>query len=459
MASIGEHYALAFSSERFFGLEMVINWVSLIIVLWIIGLAYLVWRSDSNNLRNRFMATLLLCEGLKGLWQAVNIVPYSNQFQHIWDYTWILKIDVFFTAQIAALFLYLLFPVYFKIDRLKFMYRKSLQKYAWCIAPILALIVWLVIKDLPPFTLQNASWLSCAGPGAEPQLHVWYGQITAEAESIRQGIGVCTTTVDSLVSDQQVALWAITLMGTPISIVALLLIRSSMKRETEESETQESALTTQTLYKGFLGKVIINTVFFSTFLVFIPLLNGGPAGFTELLEWRTVDKTFMSKLKYFIFTINLALPIVAVGFEAMMFVFASLNETVSGIDQNLRKTFTNTTFTGLGAILFIVASEVIENVYGFGLAGGVVLGVGLLAVRKPVTGIIYGFSNRLIPTTYAKEEMDYLELYSKSIKDGEITDNERALLVSLASAFGIDDERVNELESDFLHQSVVQEAE
>jgi uncharacterized membrane protein len=288
---------------------------------------------------------------------------------------------------------------------------------------------------------------------------VWYGQITAEAEGIRQGIGVCSTTVDSLVSDQQAALWAITLIGTPVSIVALLIIRSSMKRESEESEIQESALTSRTLYKGFLGKVIINTVFFSTILVFIPLLNGGPAGFTELLEWRTVDNSFMAKLKYFIFTINLALPIIAVGFEAMMFVFASLNETVSGIDQNLRKTFTNTTFTGLGAILFIVASEVIETVYGFGLAGGVVLGVGFLAVRKPVTGIIYGFSNRLIPSTYVKEEMDYLDLFSRSIKDGEITENERSLLVSLASAYGIDDERVNELESEFLQQSAVQEAE
>ena len=459
MATIGDHYALAFSSERFFGLEMVINWVSLIILLWIIGLAYLVWRSDSKNLRNRFMATLLLCEGFKGLWQAVNIVPYSHELQHIWDYTWILKIDVFFTAQIAALFLYFLFPVYFKIDKLKFMYRESLQKYAWCAAPILAIIVWLVIKDLPPFTLQNASWLSCTGAGAEPELHVWYGQITAEAETIRQGIGVCSTTVYSLVSDQQAALWAITLIGTPVSIAALLLIRSSMKQESEESEMKESALTSRTLYKGFLGKVIINTVFFSTILVFIPLLNGGPAGFTELLAWRTVDNSFMAKLKYFIFTINLALPIIAVGFEAMMFVFASLNETVSGIDQNLRKTFTNTTFTGLGAILFIVASEVIENVYGFGLAGGVVLGVGLLAVRKPVTGIIYGFSNRLIPTTYAKEEMDYLDLFSRSIKDGEITENERSLLVSLASAYGIDDARVNELESEFLQQSAVQEAE
>ena len=55
--------------------------------------------------------------------------------------------------------------------------------------------------------------------------------------------------------------------------------------------------------------------------------------------------------------------------------------------------------------------------------------------------------------------MDYLDLFSRSIKDGEITENERSLLVSLASAYGIDDARVNELESEFLQQSAVQEAE
>ena len=268
-------------------------------------------------------------------------------------------------------------------------------------------------------------------------------------------IGVCSATVYSLVSDQQAALWAITLIGTPVSIAALLLIRSSMKQESEESEMKESALTSRTLYKGFLGKVIINTVFFSTILVFIPLLNGGPAGFTELLAWRTVDNSFMAKLKYFIFTINLALPIIAVGFEAMMFVFTSL-ETVSGIDQNLRKTFTNTTFTGLGAILFIVASEVIGHVRvrprRWSCFGGWVL-----AARKPVWGIIYGFSNRLIPSTYAKENGLPGPLPGPSRwRDYR---KRAVLLVSLASAYGIDDARVNELESEFLQQSAVQEAE
>ena len=102
MASIGDHYAHAFGPERFWGLEMVINWVSLVILVWIIGLSYLVWKSDSKSVQNRFMAVLLFCEGLKGLWQAVNIVPYSVDFQHIWDYTWMLKIDVFFTAQTVS---------------------------------------------------------------------------------------------------------------------------------------------------------------------------------------------------------------------------------------------------------------------------------------------------------------------------------------------------------------------
>ena len=459
MASIGDHYAHAFGPERFWGLEMVINWVSLVILVWIIGLSYLVWKSDSKSVQNRFMAVLLFCEGLKGLWQAVNIVPYSVDFQHIWDYTWMLKIDVFFTAQIAALFMYFLFPVYFKIDKLQFMHRESLQKYAWAIAPLLAVVVWVTIKDLPAFTLQNASWLSCAGPGAEPQLDVWYGQVTTDAQNIADGIGVCSTRVDSLVSDQQVALWGLTLIGTPVSLLALLFLRSSMKKGKADSEDQESYLTSVTLYKGFLGKVIINVVFFSTILVILPLINGGPAGFTEVLEWRTVDKSFMAHLKFFIFTMSLALPVIAVGFEAMMFVYASLNETVFGIDQNLRKTFTTTTFTGFLAIMFIVSSEIIESIYGFGLAGGVVLGVGLLAVRRPVTGIIYGISNRLIPSTYTSEETEYLKLYSSSIADGAVTENERALLISLASAYGIGDARAAQLESEHQLQIAVKESE
>ena len=122
-------------------------------------------------------------------------------------------------------------------------------------------------------------------------------------------------------------------------------------------------------YTGFLGKVIANTIFFSTIVIFMPLLNGGPAGFLAVLEWRYIDRSIMANVKYFIWTLNLGLPIIAVGFEAMMFVYASTKDTVLGIDDRLRKTFTNTIFTGVGAIAFIAASEIMENLLGFGLLG------------------------------------------------------------------------------------------
>ncbi|MFL2978373.1 MAG: hypothetical protein DBX05_01585 [Candidatus Poseidoniales archaeon] len=442
MTSLAEHYARAFGPDRFFGLDMVINWIALVIIVWIIGLSYLVLKSDSTNLQTRFVSILLFFEGLKGLWQASNIVPYSFEFQQIWDVVWILKIDVFMIANITAVILYLLFPVYFRINALKFMFNEKVQRFAWWIAPIIGVITWILIKDTPPFILENASWLSCSAVGVEPVLHVWYGQITAEAENIRSSIGPCPAVFDSLVSDQRLALWFLTLIGTPISIIALIFIRITLKQGDIDGEY----VIPKPFYTGFLGKVIANTIFFSTIVIFMPLINGGPAGFLAVLEWRYIDRSIMANVKYFIWTLNLGLPILAVGFEAMMFVYASTKDTVLGIDERLRKTFTNTIFTGVGAISFIAASEIMENLLGFGLIGGVVLGVGLFVARKPVIGILDGMSHRLIPSEFSKQEEEYLKLYAESISDGEITGNERVLLKTLATAYGITDQRIEEIE-------------
>ena len=442
MTSLAEHYARAFGPDRFFGLDMVINWIALVIIVWIIGLSYLVLKSDSTNLQTRFVSILLFFEGLKGLWQASNIVPYSFEFQQIWDVVWILKIDVFMIANITAVILYLLFPVYFRINALKFMFNEKVQRFAWWIAPIIGVITWILIKDTPPFILENASWLSCSAVGAEPVLHVWYGQITAEAENIRSSIGPCPAVFDSLVSDQRLALWFLTLIGTPISIIALIFIRITLKQGDIDGEY----VIPKPFYTGFLGKVIANTIFFSTIVIFMPLINGGPAGFLAVLEWRYIDRSIMANVKYFIWTLNLGLPILAVGFEAMMFVYASTKDTVLGIDDRLRKTFTNTIFTGVGAISFIAASEIMENLLGFGLIGGVVLGVGLFVARKPVIGILDGMSHRLIPSEFSKQEEEYLKLYTESISDGEITGNERVLLKTLATAYGITNQRIEEIE-------------
>jgi hypothetical protein len=373
-------------------------------------------------------------------------MPYGVEFQGIWNVLWILKIDGFMIANITAVILYLLFPVYFKINFLKFMYNERVQRFAWWIAPIIGITTWVLIKDTSPFILENASWLSCSAVGAEPVLNVWYGQVTTEAENIRSSIGTCTAVFDSVISDQRVGLWFLTLMGTPVSIVALILIRITIKQSEMDGNNE---LISRTFYTGFMGKVIANTIFFSTLLIILPLLHGGPAGFIAQAEWKYVDRSVMANVKYFIWTTSLSLPVIGVGFEAMMFVYASTKDTILGIDEKLRKTFTNTIFTGVGAISFIAASEIMENVLGFGLIGGVFLGVGLFMVRRPVIRILDGFSNHLIPSDYTSEEKEYLELFSTSLEDGEITNNERILLKTLATAYRITDERVVEIERNF----------
>lgn len=104
-------------------------------------------------------------------------------------------------------------------------------------------------------------------------------------------------------------------------------------------------------------------------------------------------------------------------------------------------------FTGIGAFLFILGSEVMENVLGFGLAGGVFIGVGLVAIRKPVIRIIDGFSSRLLSNNLSKEDMDYLKAYSEAMRDGDITEREKTMLATFANAYGLNEERVMFLEN------------
>ena len=76
-----------------------------------------------------------------------------------------------------------------------------------------------------------------------------------------------------------------------------------------------------------------------------------------------------------------------------------------------------------------------------------------MAVRKPVIGLIDGFSDRLIPSEFSPEETEYLKLFSKSMKDGKVTENERELLVTLAAAYGIDDDRIEQIEASFSNEN------
>ena len=88
-----------------------------------------------------------------------------------------------------------------------------------------------------------------------------------------------------------------------------------------------------------------------------------------------------------------------------------------------------------------------ENLLGFGLAGGVFIGISLVIARKPVISIIDSFSGRLLSSDFSKEDLDYIKAYSEAARDGKITDKEKSMLETFASAYGLNPERVTFLEN------------
>ncbi len=339
------------------------------------------------------------------------------------------------------------------------MHRPSLQKHAYYLPLFIGIGLWMMIQGQAPFAVNDLSWIECTAEGAAPVVHEFLG--TSTSAVVTSGIettfpdGVCPAALDASLGDEPFGIWAIVFAQTPISILALLFIRSSIKKNLDSNVGATKNQISNSFYIGFLGKVIGSVLFFVMLLLVLPLLNGGIVpNFQDEILWRYSDPTFIARFKYFLFILVFAFGPIGLAFEAMMFVHASLNDSVFGIDQDLRRTFRNALFTGFGAFLFILTSEIMENMLGFGLAGGVLVGLGFLGVRKPVLSLIDGFSGKLIPTTYSFEETQYLKAFSDVVIDGEVSEKERTLLTTLARAYGIDAERVSDLEQGFGSESV-----
>ena len=228
-----------------------------------------------------------------------------------------------------------------------------------------------------------------------------------------------------------------------------MFIRSSIKSYQEGDNPDFSkSLTSRSLYIGFLGKVII-LLFWFVLLILISVVNGSQVTFVDETLWRYGNPDFMERMLFFAWIFSLTLTPAAIAFEAMMFVHATLKDTVFGIDNNLRKTFTTAVFTGIGVISFIVGSEAMESLLGYGMAGGVLVGVSLLLIRRPILGVLDKVSSKFIPSSHTPEETAYLDAYATAMEDRIITKEERKLLNTVASTFGLNEKIVKQLESEY----------
>ena len=98
--------------------------------------------------------------------------------------------------------------------------------------------------------------------------------------------------------------------------------------------------------------------------------------------------------------------------------------------------------------MFIVGCELMESALNLpGVYGGLVIGVAVLVVRKPVLGLIDGVSSQLIPSGYSEQETAYLNAYIAAMEDRIITPEERRLLDMLATSHSLDAKAVQAIES------------
>ena len=451
MRTAQEYYIGAFSADNLFGFRMIISFSSLLILLYCIGLAALVWRAKAKGFENKFMAVLLVCEGIKATFIVSQVTPYIRRYEWLQDILWHWTIDVFFTAHITAVIMYLCIPIYYRLNRLSFMHKPSFKKHAWYIAPALGITIWLLIRTVPEFYVSDATWVVCE-EGKEPTTDRWFGyddEWEQGIEDVFKETGDCTASYETTVTTQPPGLWAIALGSPLVSLLALFFIRSSIRSYQEGDNPDFSkSLTSRSLYIGFLGKVIVLLIWLGL-LVLISVVNGGQVTFVDETLWRYGDPNFTERLLFFAWIFSLTLTPAAIAFEAMMFVHATLKDTVFGIDNNLRKTFTTAVFTGLGVISFIVGSELMESVIGYGAAGGVFVGLSLLVVRKPILVILDKASNRFIPSTHTPEELAYLDAYATAMEDLIITAEERKILDTVASTFGLNERIVKQLEDEY----------
>ena len=212
---------------------------------------------------------------------------------------------------------------------------------------------------------------------------------------------------------------------------------------------------------NFKNFIFCKPVFFIILIFFItPMLNpvSGVDIFVDQALVKLQTPTFQGKLFLYSMMLNGYLISLPIAFEALMFVHASMKDTVLGIDQRLRKTFGTAILTGLGAVLFLIGSEAVEGLLPLpGMLGGVLLGGTILAVRKPIMNIVDVFSTNLLPSAYTDSEIAYLEAYTTAMEDNIVTSQERSMLVTLANSLKISGQRAIEIET-FLNTQRTEES-
>jgi hypothetical protein len=233
------------------------------------------------------------------------------------------------------------------------------------------------------------------------------------------------------------------LLAPPLSaIVAAFLMRSAWRRFDHEDGMEGQANEARALFIGFAGKATIKGL-----LVMSIVYMTARFGDFNLADLASIEGHLLPIYLYCLYGFMFSILLTGM-FEGIMFSYAILKDDILGIDEQLRRSMSWGVFLFIGAVCILIVAELLEGIIPYGgVASALVVGVPLTAMRKPIYSTINTIVIILLPQTFTKDEQSYLEAYAMVMDDGILTENEQKLLKLQAKNLGLNQARVEYLET------------
>ena len=431
------------------GLTYIICFLSILTLIVLCFLAALILKARSHAPENRFMAILLLAEGYRVMASWYNSYPFSADMLPVMEYY---RVGWYFCS-LLCLFMYLSTVSFYPTKRLEFMANDKIRNNLWWALPVLTAVI-------------IAALISSSGSVAG----AFGGNYHIECNDVDEGVILTSTPgsppIEAGCVDTKESFpysWFVPgssdagkllLLAPPLSaILAAFLMRGAWNRFDEEDGMENQANEARALFIGFAGKATIKGL-----LVMSIVYMTARFGDFNLADLASIDGELLPIYLYCLYGFMFSILFTGM-FEGFMFSYAILKNDILGIDEQLRRTFSGGLFATLGAIAVLSGTELMEAWTGWGWTGGIIIGVPLIVMRKPIFDTINNFTTMLMPEAFTKEESSYLEAYSSVMDDGILTDNERKLLTLQAKTLGLSDDRVQYLENWFDENQFSEEEE
>ena len=426
------------------GLTHVISALGLITSIALIFLALLIIRARPKAAENRFMCVLLLAESWRVLAQWYNLFPLGPEFIPIIQYY---RVGWYFCG-ILCIMLYISTISFYPTKRTRFMSKDAIKNNLWWALPVIsAILLGMMISGNGGLqnTIGGTMHVDCSQPmvfdsdGNSPATLTY-------SVGMPETTGVCNQDLSPYVYFVPEAGSGLStlLLLTPIlsATIAMFMMRSAWKLSKEEGR-EDDANEARSLFIGFAGKVTIKGM--AVISIIATTVMFGRFNLADMTTIEDIDQLVI----YFYCLYAFLFSILLTGmFEGIMFTYAILKNDILGIDEKLRKAFSTTIFAGIGGIILIAATETMESfIPGGGVVGGLIIGAPLIVLRKPIFSVINNFSTMLMPEAFTKSELSYIEAYEIAMEDRIITEEERKFLKLQAKTLGLDQERIDYIES------------